>query len=74
MAFKPGTPLHVREGFHTHWWRWFAWHPVRTEQGRWVWLRHTYRRLFWPPMWFCPPGPHGGVYEHSDVCRGFWDA
>jgi hypothetical protein len=32
------------------WRRWFAWHPAiiteGAETGRWVWLKHIYRRDF----------------------------
>ena len=27
------------------WHYWFAWHPIRTWDGRWVWLRKVQRRL-----------------------------
>ena len=30
------------------WHRWFAWHPVRTEQHGWRWLRTVERRRHYP--------------------------
>ena len=31
-------------GSSTQWQPWFAWHPVLTKQGEWVWLETVYRR------------------------------
>jgi hypothetical protein len=67
------APRHISEGHATSWVRWFAWRPVKTEQGRWVWLRHTYRRRFLPPLWFVPPAPFMGWMEYSDERRGPWE-
>ncbi len=30
------------------WTRWFAWHPVETERGNWVWLESVERQIFFP--------------------------
>lgn len=30
------------------WTRWFAWHPVELETGRWVWLEVIERQVFYP--------------------------
>lgn len=27
----------------TQWHRWFAWHPVKTLEGKWTWLRTVWR-------------------------------
>lgn len=66
-------PLHIQEAEFTTWREWFAWRPVKTEQGRWVWLRKTYVRRVLPPLWFVPPAPAYGWCEYSDEKRGFWD-
>lgn len=66
------VPLHILEGTMTAWERWFAWRPVRSEQGNWIWLRSTWRRRFYPPLWFCPPAPVDGWVEYSDSRHGFW--
>ncbi len=29
------------------WTRWFAWHPVKLETDRWVWLRRIEKRRVW---------------------------
>jgi len=26
------------------WHRYFAWHPVRTEEGKWLWLKYVCRK------------------------------
>lgn len=65
-------PLHIQDGHASEWKRWFAWRPVRSEQGFQIWLRKTWRRKFFPPMWFCPPAPYNGWNEYSDERRGFW--
>lgn len=39
------------------WQRWFAWHPVRTEQHGWRWLRTVERRQI--------TGPTFTPYEES---------
>lgn len=73
MTFLPGTPLHVREAAFTDWREWFAWRPVRAEQGGWVWLRQTWRRKVFPPPWFCPPAPATGWFEYSDDRKSCWE-
>jgi hypothetical protein len=65
-------PLHIVDGEAQAWHRWFAWRPVRSEQGSYIWLRVTWRRRFLPPLWFCPPAPFEGWYEYSDERRGYW--
>lgn len=65
-------PLHVIEGAATDWERWFAWRPVRTEQNAFCWLRSTWRRRFFPPLWFVPPAPVSW-WQYSDTQRTFWD-
>ena len=30
------------------WRKWFAWHPVRTEDWKWVWLETVERKWFTP--------------------------
>lgn len=50
------------------WEAWFAWRPVQTLSGRWVWLRTIERR--WNPninfrilaAW--DPGDYDGAYEY----------
>lgn len=27
--------------------KWFAWRPVRTELGKWIWLEYIYRTKYW---------------------------
>jgi hypothetical protein len=73
MALRSDAPLHVREGLVTEWAPWFAWRPVRSEQGRWIWCRRTWRRRFRPPAWFVPPAPGNGWAEYSDERRGYWE-
>lgn len=65
-------PMHIQEGVATKWEPYFAWLPVKTEQGTWVWLRKTNRRWFYPPAWFSPPAPTCWA-EYSDYCQGKWD-
>lgn len=72
MILEPDAPLHVREGKYSAWRSWFAWYPVVTEQRTWVWGRRTWRRTFFPPLWFIPPAPCA-LPEFSDVKRGFWE-
>lgn len=48
---REATPL----PFH----RWFAWRPVRTWDGKFVWLRSTWRRLI-------------QKYDHLDGGLDFW--
>ena len=67
------VPLHVREGIASEWRRWFAWRPARLEQGGRVWLRSTWRRRFYPPIWFTPPAPVNGWLEYSDERRSRWE-
>jgi hypothetical protein len=72
IALAKDAPLHIHEARYTRWSRWFAWRPVKTEQCRSVWLRWTYRRKVYPPIWFVPPAPI--VWnEFSDEQRGFWE-
>jgi len=73
IEFIPHTPMHVREGSASSWRRWFAWRPVHTERDGWIWLRFTFRRRFYPPIWFCPPAPFNGWFEYSDDKLGFWE-
>lgn len=49
------------------WQRWFAWHPVRTEQHGWRWLRTVERRQLTGPtftplestyLWIYRPTPN----------------
>ena len=41
------------------WERWFAWHPVRTQQHGWRWLRTVERAPHHPvPLYPCAPDPH----------------
>jgi hypothetical protein len=35
----------LKERRPTDWHRWFAWRPVRIDDGRIVWLESVYRRL-----------------------------
>lgn len=30
-----------------HWRKVFAWWPVQTISGRWIWLRKVYKQRFW---------------------------
>lgn len=39
--------------------RWFAWHPVKLKNGRWVWLERVARTL-----WGCWDG---GYYEYKEI-------
>lgn len=71
--YKPTTPMHYYEGLTSEWQRWFAWRPVKLEQGGWCWLRRTWRRRFTPPLWFVPPAPFDGWIEHSDEQLGYWE-
>jgi hypothetical protein len=66
-------PLHILEGSPLPWHRWFAWRPVRSEQGDWIWMRKTWRRRFLPPVWFIPPAPADGWNEYSDIRKSFWE-
>lgn len=68
------APLHILDGEATAWERWFAWRPVLSEQGRYIWLRLTWRRRFYPPIWFCPPAPADGWSEYSDSRQSFWES
>lgn len=65
------VPLHITDGKAGAWERWFAWRPVRSEQGFWVWGRSTWRRWFYPPIWFVPPAPWRWR-EYSDERCGWW--
>lgn len=67
------APLHIIDGQALGWTRWFAWRPVRSEQGNWIWLRSTWRREFYPPLWFCPPAPYMWR-EYSDTKQNYWDS
>ncbi|WP_284770944.1 hypothetical protein [Corynebacterium rhinophilum] len=40
------------------WQRWFAWHPVQTEQHGWRWLRTVERALHYPPDIPCAPNSY----------------
>lgn len=41
------------------WERWFAWHPVRTQQHGWRWLRTVERAPHHPgPLYPCAPDPY----------------
>jgi hypothetical protein len=64
----PFVPMHVTEGHGEMWRRWFAWRPVRAEQGQLIWLRYTYRRRFWAAAWFVIPFWE----EYSDIKQSFW--
>ena len=66
------APLHIQEGVASEWEPWFAWYPVKTEQGPWIWLCRTYRRFFYPPAWFIPPAPWRWR-EYSCVQKSFWE-
>lgn len=66
-------PLHIEEAVFSEWEEWFAWRPVKTEQGHRAWLRKTHRRRVLPPIWFVPPAPASGWTEYSDEKRGYWD-
>ena len=61
------------EGHGQPWHPWFAWRPVRLEQGGLAWLRQTWRRRYLPPAWFVPPAPATGWFEYSDARRGSWE-
>ncbi len=50
--WKPFTPMHLREAAYTGWQKWFAWYPVKTEQDEWCFLRYTYYRYAFLPVWF----------------------
>lgn len=39
LAQKAARAVALREQH-----QWFAWHPVRLKDGRWVWLRSIYRQ------------------------------
>ena len=71
--YEACTPLHIIEGRRSRWVRWFAWHPVRSEQGYWIWFRSTWRRHFLAPIWF-DAAPVGGWFQYSDERRGYWEA
>lgn len=72
IVLKPTSPLHVIEGKATAWSRHFVWLPVRSEQGFWIWLRRTWRRRFFAPIWF-DPAPWDGWYQYSDERLSFWE-
>ena len=38
------TDLTVHGLEYLNWKPWFAWRPVKTQQGKWLWLRRVYRR------------------------------
>lgn len=40
---------------------WFAWHPVKTKDGRWVWLRNVHRYL------------RGNASRCSETHRTWWE-
>ena len=44
MAIFPTAPWYP-DGTDMPWTKWFAWFPVRTEAGRYVWLRWIEWRL-----------------------------
>ena len=73
MPLKDATPLHFREAVFSEWELWFAWRPVKSEQGKWIWLRQTWRRTVIPPAWFVPPAPGDGWSEYSDHKKSFWE-
>jgi len=70
---QPYRPLHVIEGYRLPWERWFAWYPVRSEQGYRVWLRWTWRSRFFAALWF-DPAPYGGYFQYSDERKDFWES
>lgn len=45
------------------WHRWFAWHPVRTEQHGWRWLRTVERRQLTGPTFSPLESPHLWIYR-----------
>lgn len=51
------------------WFRWFAWHPVKTGDRGWRWLRMVHRRRYQSKLNL--PGPIDSwfftVVEHPDV-------
>lgn len=44
-----------------NWHRWFAWHPVRTIDERWAWLRPVWRQ----PVHFNHDKGDGFFWEHA---------
>lgn len=55
-------PLHIQESQVTGWSPWFAWHPVRTVEGRWLWFITVKRRMRIFPKWFWYNATH--VWEY----------
>lgn len=68
-VLRSDAPPFIRDGTFGRWWRWFAWRPVTTEQGRLVWLRATWRRRYEPPAWATVEAG----WEYSDIRRSGWE-
>lgn len=58
MTAKP-IPIPMFGDFIGSWHTWFAWYPIMTYDGRFVWLKYVWRR---------------GVYRHQYLSGGsdFW--
>ena len=38
--------MKIAQSATSDWNNWFAWHPVRTENGEWVWLETVERKWY----------------------------
>ena len=39
-----GVSKYCRDHYRDNWHLWFAWYPVKTNSGIWVWLTRVYRK------------------------------
>ena len=67
--WKEETSLHIKEASYTGWVKWFAWHPVYTEQEEWIWFENVYTRAAYFPPWY-----HVAfVHQYSLIKKSQWD-
>ena len=60
-------------GTYGSWERWFAWHPVRTEEHGWRWLCTVERALYYYPSHLTDaPPPHLYPSYLTDIPSPYW--
>lgn len=51
MRWAAGPSYELAERIRESWHPWFSWHPVKTNEGQWVWLENVERRGFRQHPW-----------------------